>query len=220
MSKKTVIIVAGGIGKRFSSPTPKQFISIKGIPVIVYSIQRFLSVYPDIQIIVSIHSEWKTIWNNIKENFFKKQKIEVVTGGKERYDSVKSGLERVKGSCIVGIHDSVRPLVTENTIKRCYEEAEKKGSAVPVISSKDTIRYDEGTNFKPLKREHTYRVQTPQCFTSDSIKAAYKQQISENTTDDSTMYEKLGKKVQYVLGDEYNIKITTQEDLAVVQKLL
>jgi len=120
----------------------------------------------------------------------------------------------------VAIHDGVRPFVSVDTIKRCFEEAEKSGNAIPVISPADSLRMLTKSGSIPVDRRKVRQVQTPQVFKAELIKKAYEQDYNRKFTDDATVYEMYGGKINLVEGNRENIKITNPEDLLISKALL
>ena len=137
---ETIIITAGGIGKRMQSDIPKQFIEINDLPIIMHTIKRFYEYNKKIQIIVVLPKSHIDFWNDlvIKHQF--KIKVTVVIGGGERFYSIKNGLEQATGD-IIGIHDAVRPFVSLEVIKNTFEMAIKHNAAIPTVNLKESIRH-------------------------------------------------------------------------------
>lgn len=214
------LIVAGGSGKRMGIDTPKQFLELAGKPVLMHTIERFLKFNSSIEIIAVLPENQLRFWNELLKKYSFDIPHTLVKGGKHRFISVKNGLEFVNGPGLVAIHDGVRPLVSSETLKRCFEAAEKYGNAIPVISPSESIRIvtDEGT--EPINRAKIKIVQTPQVFDIDAIKNAYKQDYDPFFLDDATVLEKTGVKINLVEGNRENIKITNPEDLFIAQTLL
>jgi 2-C-methyl-D-erythritol 4-phosphate cytidylyltransferase len=213
--KHYVVIVAGGIGKRMNSPLPKQFIEINEKPIIFHTIEKFLAFDLSTQFIISLHKDYISLWEEllITHNFSFKHTV--VTGGEERFHSVKNALVLVPSNSIVGIHDAVRPYVSQQTIKNCFEGAKKHHAAIPVINVTDTIRLEENNTSKTLERVNLRAVQTPQYFYTDLIKNCYSQDYSSKFTDDASVVEAFGSSVFLVDGNIENIKITSPVDLTI-----
>ncbi len=220
---KYAIIVAGGKGERMGVDIPKQFIELEGKPILMHTLEKFKKADPTIEIILALPENQIDFW----EELFSKYQLsniphQIVKGGKTRFHSVQNALKLVKEEGIVAIHDGVRPLVSEETIKRCFVEAEKKGNAIPVVEVVESLRHvtkQDGINHSVARS--CYRlVQTPQCFKSELILSAYKQQFDNSFTDDASVVEVLGKVINLVEGNRENIKITTQEDLVIASALL
>src|SRR6266498_2004701 len=157
---KYAIIVAGGSGIRMGGDVLKQFQLLKGKPVVWHSIKAFINAYDDIEVIVVLPSEHLDKGEQlIKE--FESNSVHITWGGKTRFHSVKNGLKLVKEESIVFVHDAVRCLLTTDLIHRCYMQAIEKGSAIPVIKSKDSLRIVDGKKTDPLDRNKIMLVQTP-----------------------------------------------------------
>ncbi len=138
--KKSVVIVAGGTGSRMQSETPKQFLDLAGKPLIIWTIEKFTAFDPSIRVILVLPESHLIVWDGLKKKYVQADRVITTTGGSTRFHSVKKGLENVHPDEIVGIHDAVRPLVSGDTLERCYSEAGKNGSAIPVIDSEDSLR--------------------------------------------------------------------------------
>ena len=220
---KYVIIVAGGKGERMGEDIPKQFLEIKGKPILMHTIEKFRKTFSDIKIILALPENQIDLWEELCSKYaFVNVPHHIVKGGKTRFHSVKNALALVKNESIVGIHDGVRPLVSETTIQACYIVAEQKGNAIPVVEVVDSLRFvskQDGTN-KAVTRSCYKIVQTPQCFKSDIILKAYEQQYEDSFTDDASVIEKLGETINLVEGNRDNIKITTKEDLVLAEAMI
>jgi 2-C-methyl-D-erythritol 4-phosphate cytidylyltransferase len=214
---KGVVIVAGGSGKRFGSELPKQFLDIAGKPVLMHTILKFYDAYPNIRIVVVLPEAHHETWASLCSEHNFEIEHEVVKGGKERFDSVKNGLEKVRGCEIIGVQDGVRPLASTKLIQTCYETAFSYGACVPAIPVADSLRKGDKTNNAPINREGLFRVQTPQVFRSSWLQKAYEQPFDGSFTDDASVVEKAGHKIILVDGEESNIKITRQEDLKLAE---
>lgn len=217
--KKALIIVAGGVGKRMQSQIPKQFIELNGKAIIFHTIEKFWTTYHNISTIVVLPKEELDRWKKLVTGT-KFQDITVAIGGKTRFDSVKSGLKLLEAESIIAIHDAVRPLVSHTTICNCFEKAEKHGAAIPVLPLKESIRELSPNGSKLLARENFRTVQTPQCFSSTVLKKAYETEYQSIFTDDASVVEQSGIKIELVDGNYENIKLTTPEDLLIAKALL
>lgn len=222
MDQQFVIIVAGGTGSRMQSNTPKQFIEIFGEPIIIRTIKVFLSYNPLIKIIVCIHPDYETYLKELLiKHSLQSTNIQITIGGETRFRSVKSGLALVNDpNAIVGIHDAARPFVSIETIKTCFDTAKEKGNATPCILVTDTIRIVEGELNSSADRTRFRLIQTPQCFLTSKIKAAFNKEYNPLFTDDASVLEFSGEKINLVEGNIENIKITTQFDLSIAKTLL
>lgn len=212
MSSKTVIITAGGIGKRMNSTIPKQFLLLNELPVLMHSISAFYNYDPTIQIIVTIPSFWSEYWQDLCAKFHFNIKHEMTDGGLERYDSIKNALKLAKGK-IIAIHDGVRPIVSRTVINESFVLAEKEGASLPIVSLKDSLRYVDKDETLALNRKKYFLVQTPQTFESSIIRKAYELPYHDGITDDASLVEEAGFHLALFEGEEFNIKITTPLDL-------
>jgi 2-C-methyl-D-erythritol 4-phosphate cytidylyltransferase len=220
---KYAIIVAGGKGERMGASTPKQFLELAGKPILMHTLEKFRTTFPEIEIIVALPENQIDFWEGLFHTYkMPKVRHQIVLGGATRFNSVQNALQLVKENSIVAIHDGVRPLVNTATIKRCFAEAEEKGNAIPVVEVVDSLRHyskQEKTN-EAVSRSCYRIVQTPQCFSSELILRAYEQDFDKLFTDDATVVEKLGETINLVVGNRENIKITNQEDLILAEALL
>jgi 2-C-methyl-D-erythritol 4-phosphate cytidylyltransferase len=220
--KRSVIIVAGGKGLRMGTQMPKQFLSIGGVPVLCRTVNRFLEFDPDIKIFISLPKAYFEVWEKISDGFLSSGDITLVEGGQERFHSVKNALDKVPDDVdFVGVHDGVRPFVSVKVIASAYASAALKGNAVPCIAPPESIRFcePEGSNYQ-LDRTKIKLIQTPQVFSLKTLRKAYQSPFNELFTDDASVVEKSGEKINLVDGERQNIKITTFEDLNYAEFLL
>ena len=220
----SAIILAGGKGKRMGKDISKQFILVKGRPIIYYTIKKFSKCkLIDEIILVLPKDEIEYCKKEVLEKYSLKVD-KIVEGGKERQDSVYNGLKAVKNSDIVLIHDGARPFVSEKIILEGIENAKKYGAAAPGVMPKDTIKVKDELSFskETLKRESLIAIQTPQVFRKDIIVECHKRVRRDNisVTDDTMVVEKYGYKVYLYNGDYTNIKVTTPEDLILCEYLV
>lgn len=219
--KRYAIIVAGGSGQRFGTELPKQFMPLKGLPILMHTLNLFHNFDSNIELIVSLPPGFIDMWPLLcTEHKFKIVHI-IVEGGETRFHSVKNSLGAINGvDGLVAVHDGVRPLVSEDTLLRCFETARRTGNAVPSVPLYDSIReLNEGVSI-PVNREAYVLVQTPQVFSLKLLKEAYKQPYNVNFTDDAHVVEKAGSKIILVEGNRENIKITNQSDLIIAEALM
>ena len=213
-SQYNIIIVAGGTGTRMHSTVPKQFMEIKGKPVLIHTIEKFIEFDEFINIIVCVHKDFITDANFMLAEYFPDRNIHTVVGGETRFHSVKNGLQVIGNkNDIVGIHDAARPFVSVETIKRCFETAAKKGNAIPVCPFNESLRMVTNGINKSVSRDDYKIVQTPQCFIVSKIKEAFDQEYSPFFTDDATVLEGMDETIYLVEGNAENIKITNPYDL-------
>lgn len=215
----SVIIVAGGKGLRMGKEIPKQFLLLKNKPILMHTIERFVSWDKNCEVVLVLPQSQHDYWSSLCDTHNFNHNIKLTTGGETRFHSVKNGLAIATGD-LIGIHDGVRPLVSHNTITACYQMAQEKGNAIPCIPVNDSLRKIEGEENRMVDRSQYQRIQTPQVFQSSIIKGAFKQDFSNAFTDDSSVIEKNGETVCLVEGNEENIKITRPVDLAIAEVLL
>lgn len=214
------IIVAGGIGSRMGASQPKQFLMLGEKPILAHTIDKFLAI-PNIKIILTLPRDHFDKWNSIQLNYLPNAQITVVEGGETRFHSVLKGLSQIKEKdSLVAIHDAVRPLIKVKTIKASFETAEKNNSAVVCVPLKDSIRSVQNGNNKSENREDYKLIQTPQTFNSDLLIQSYNQPYHASFTDDASVFEAYGNKINLIEGDYSNIKITTKEDLFFAEAFL
>ncbi|NMB53054.1 MAG: 2-C-methyl-D-erythritol 4-phosphate cytidylyltransferase [Bacteroidales bacterium] len=217
--KLYALIVAGGRGRRMGTDIPKQYLEIAGKPVLMHTIERFFTYDQSVEIIIVLPGDQLMLWDELQEKYSFNIPHEIVKGGTTRFFSVKNGLESIDSQGLVAIHDGVRPLVSIDTIKRCFETAEKLGNAIPVTSPADTLRILTSNGNASVDRMQIKLIQTPQVFRTSLIKKAYQQNYLPEFTDDATVLEKTGERINLVEGNRENIKITNPEDLIIAQSL-
>lgn len=217
---KTAVIVAGGIGSRMNSDLPKQFILINNKPVLYYTLNSFLNAYPDLNIILVLPEEHIAAGQEIIDAYFNYDRIQITIGGRTRFHSVQNGLQLIADECIVFVHDAVRCLLSTKLIQRCYDAALEYGSAIPVIDCRDSVRIINGEENKAAERSNIKLVQTPQTFHSKIILPAFKIDYKDKFTDEATVVEAFGLKVNLIEGEETNLKITRKEDLLIAAQIL
>jgi 2-C-methyl-D-erythritol 4-phosphate cytidylyltransferase len=218
--KLYAVIVAGGSGKRMGSEVPKQYLELAGKPVLMYTLERFKAFDESIELITVLPENQLRFWADLQKKYSFDIPHTIVKGGRTRFFSVRNGLKFVGTPGLVAIHDGVRPFVSFDTMKRCFEMAEKLGNATPVIPPSDSLRIITESGSKPLNRLNIRIVQTPQIFSAELIKKAYSQEYLPEFTDVATVVEKTGAKINLVEGNRENIKITTPEDLVISSALL
>lgn len=218
--KKTALIVAGGKGERMHTEIPKQFLLLNNKPVLYYSIKAFLDAFDDMNIILVLPEEHTGKGQEIIDGYFDTSKISITTGGATRFHSVKNGLALIEEETIIFVHDGVRALVSPGLIKICYEAALEKGNAIPAIPCADSIRQLTTQGNKTLDRHKLKLIQTPQTFHSKILLPAYNIDYKDRFTDEATVVEAFGIKINLVEGSPDNIKITTPSDIKVAAALL
>jgi 2-C-methyl-D-erythritol 4-phosphate cytidylyltransferase len=172
------------------------------------------------QIILVLHEEYIDTGKAIAHSLNAENRIVVTAGGEMRSHSVKNGLQFVEHPSIVFVHDGVRCLVSEKLIHSCYEEAMKNGNAIPAIKPVDSLRIEMDDGNKILDRNKVRIIQTPQTFKSEIIVAAFEKDHDETFTDEATVVESIGVKINLIEGETNNIKITQPVDLIIAEKIL
>ena len=218
--KKIALIVAAGSGSRMNQEIPKQFLLLKNKPVLYYSIKRFLDAYDDIEIILVLPEEHIGKGQEIIDGYFDASKFKITAGGRTRFHSVQNGLSLIKDEAIVVVHDGARCLLTKDLIKRCFESALQSGTAIPSVYCNDSVRLLTNNGSKVLDRNKIKMVQTPQTFHSKILLPAYAIDYKDRFTDEATVVEAFGLKVNLIEGEQANIKITTPIDLQLAKILL
>ncbi len=218
---KFAIIVAGGSGTRMGSETPKQFLLLKGKPVLYYAINTFLETFDDCKIILVLPEEHVAAGQEIIDAFFDYNKIQIVIGGRTRFHSVQNGLTLVnEEDSIVFVHDAVRPMLTSKLILRCYGSVLEVGTAIPTIAAKDSLRHITEDGNEAVNRKDFVQVQTPQAFLGKILLPAFNIDFKDKFTDEASVVEAFGLKVALVEGEEQNIKITMPVDLNIAEALI
>lgn len=223
--KNCAIIAAAGKGKRMGANINKQFLPLKGKPILYYTLKIFCENKLIDDIIISASSdEIAYINKNIIEKYnFKKIKT-VVEGGSERQDSIFNALKVAKGYDIIVIHDGARPFVSDDIIEKGIYYANIYGAAACGVNPKDTIKLkdEKGYSKGTLDRDKLFCIQTPQSFKYDLIMDCHKKIKKEGirVTDDTAVVENYGNKVYLYNGSYNNIKITTPEDMIVAENLI
>ena len=200
-----------------NSDIPKQFLLLNSTPVLMHAISKFSHLD---EVILVVPKTQKEYWNSLCKTHNFNSPHTIVEGGETRFHSVKNGLEKVDNNSIVVIHDAVRPLISIKLINSLITETKNGVGVIPIIPVKDSIRKVEGENSIHIDRSNLYKVQTPQCFLSADIKEAYTQEFSDTFTDDASVLESNGGKIVTILGEEKNLKLTTEEDFKIAELFL
>ncbi|MES2829276.1 MAG: 2-C-methyl-D-erythritol 4-phosphate cytidylyltransferase [Bacteroidota bacterium] len=215
------IIVAGGSGNRMNNPVPKQFLLLDGIPILMHTIQAFNKsvLNPEILVVLNknLHADWINLCN--KYNFSIHHSL--VNGGEHRFHSVQNALAAIEHDGLVAVHDAVRPLVSTALIYKSYLLATKMGNCVAAVSLTDSIRKisaDQSTT--SMDRTLFKLVQTPQTFQVEILRSVYQTEFDSRFTDDASVAEVKGIKINLIEGERENIKITYPEDIEIASILL
>ena len=220
--RKIALIVAGGNGTRMNNETPKQFLFLNDKPVLYYSIKAFLEAYEDMEVILVLPQVHVGKGQEIIDGYFDASRFRIAAGGRTRLHSVQNGLSLLKeaGEAIIFVHDGVRCLLTTDLIKRCYEGALSLGTAIPAVACRDSVRLLTANGNKTVNRDKVKLIQTPQTFHSKILLPAYAIDYKDRFTDEATVAEAFGLKVNLVEGEVENIKITTPADLFIAEFML
>lgn len=218
--KKFALIVAGGSGNRMGGDIPKQFLELSGKPVLMHTMESFYNFDPECILIIVLPEQHRNYWVGLclKHSFSVRHRI--VAGGSTRFHSVQNGLKIIEGKGIVFIHDGVRPLVSLETLNRCFETAQKSGNAIPVLPVTESLRKTVGKQNISVDRSIYFNVQTPQTFRTEQILKAYRCDYDPAFTDDALVAEKAGFPIFMVEGNPENIKITKPVDLIIAEAIL
>ena len=216
--KRISLIVAGGTGTRMGSEIPKQFLLLKGRPVLMYTIEKFFSQSDEV--IVVLPENWMEHWQKLcnEYNFYVEHKT--VAGGNTRAESVRNGLTGIYLNAIVAVHDGARPLVSNTLINQLFIAAGEYGSAVPVVQLSDSLRILEGSTNRSVDRSAYRLVQTPQCYKVDTLLRAFNNKDYHLFSDEASLMEASGNTVYLVEGEVTNIKITVPEDFIIAEHFL
>jgi len=227
--RMAAIVLAAGSGKRMGTNTPKQFLEIKGKPLLYYCLKKFEESFVDEIVLVCRKEDKDYILSELVNRYSFKKITSIVEGGRERYHSVAAGLEAVSDCDFVFIHDGARPFITNEIIEDAYNTVVENGSAITSVPSKDTVKLatEDGFIKSTPNRNSVYLMQTPQTFDFVAIRDCYRELIENEeevlnagivVTDDAMVMEQFSdRKVRLSKGDYRNIKITTPEDLKVAE---
>lgn len=200
---------------------PKQFIPIEGRPVLMRTLDTFHTCDSSIEIILVLPRDHQPYWQGLCREYQFAVPHRIANGGATRFHSVQNGLALVDApEALVAVHDGVRPFVSHEVIRRCYQDAEQYGAVVPVIPVVETVRHLLPEGSETVSRDAYRLVQTPQTFRASLLRQAYEQPYCEAFTDDASVVEALGAAVHLVEGNRENIKLTTPFDLTVARALL
>jgi 2-C-methyl-D-erythritol 4-phosphate cytidylyltransferase len=226
MARVALIIPAAGSGSRFGGPVRKPFADLAGRAILLRTFDRFAAVEQIRQRILVVAPADLDLVRETYGNELSRLGVDVIIpGGKERYDSVRAGLDLVRDECdLVAIHDAVRPLVPLRAVAEALRLAEQIGAACVGVPVHDTVKRADanGIVLDTPPRDGLWQVQTPQVFRTGLIRQAYERldRFRGKVTDDSQLVEALGHPVVMVEGGRENLKITTPADLALAEAWL
>lgn len=217
-----VILLAGGVGSRMKADRPKQFLELQGKPVLMHSLELFMSLEGVSQIVVVLDASYRDMFSEYEED----ERLSFADPGEERQHSVRNGFAKCeKDAGLICIHDAARPLVTREDIGRVLDDAREHGAAVLGVPVKPTIKETEDGEFvlKTLERSRLWEVQTPQVIQPDLLAEGFElvDDLGLEVTDDVSIVEQIpGKKVKLTLGDYSNLKLTTPDDMIYADAIL
>ena len=200
------------------SDIPKQFLLLRGRPVLMRTMDNFFEFDPDIRMILVLPKDQFSYWDELCTEHFFTLKYQKVAGGQTRFDSVKNGLAIAPDQGLIGIHDGVRPFIYPDTIRMIYQEAAKYGNAIPAITPTESVRIESKEGNHIVDRNVVRLIQTPQVFQAKDLKEAYNQHYQNTFTDDASVIETVGHKIHLVAVQPGNLKITSKEDLRSEEK--
>lgn len=196
------------------SSLPKQFMILGNEPVVARTINTFAEVLPGAEIVVVLPAEHIELWRSLAARF-DVAVHKCVAGGKERFDSVKRGIEALSSEVeFIAVHDGVRALVSKKLILRTVLAADEHDAVIPVVDVTDSIRRVEGEESFIVPRSELRAVQTPQVFRAELLRRAYALPHDPRFTDDASVVEMAGGRIALVEGERSNLKLTTPEDMA------
>lgn len=223
--KVTAVVLAAGRGSRMRSSLQKQFMMLHGYPVVYYALKSFQDSVVDDIVLVTGAGEIEYCQQEIVKKYGLDKVSQVISGGKERYESVYQAIAAIQDAAYVMIHDGARPFITEDMIERSITAVKEHGACTVAVPVKDTIKEvaPNGFGIKTLDRSVLWNVQTPQTFTHTLIKSAYLKMMEQgdtDVTDDTMIVERyMGHSVKVIMGDYNNLKITTPEDMKMAEYL-
>jgi len=217
------IIVAGGMGKRMRGNVPKQFLMLNGKPILMHTLLRFHEALPECKLILVLPRDYIEKWRKLSVSCGFNLPLLLVAGGETRFHSVRNGLSCIPEDefGVVGVHDGVRPFVSLEVIRNCYAHARISGAVVPVMKPVESVRLACGeNNTEAIDRNRFFLVQTPQTFQIDLFRKAYNQSYRTDFTDDASVVEASGVRIEVVEGNRENIKITSPFDMILARAFL
>ena len=201
--------------------TPKQFLELDGKPILMHTIERLHSMDTAMQLVLVLPKDQIQTWNKLKSKHGFRIEVELAEGGATRFLSVKSGLSKVSDADVVGVHDGVRPFASAAVINDCFQKANEFGAAVPAVPVVQSLRQiDADEENKAVDRSRFRAIQTPQCFQYSILEQAYSSAKGVDYSDDASVVEETGVKIQICDGNEENIKITSPLDLELAQLII
>lgn len=212
MNHWTIIVPSGGSGLRMGMDRPKQYLELSEKPILLHTLEALDTLFDQPNFIIPIANTWRDYVEGVLRNTTFGNRVEMVQGGEERFDSVKNALSKVSTRW-VAVHDAVRPFVAKETVDRLKKAIVEHPAVIPVIGLKESLRRQSENGSVAVDRSSFLSVQTPQCFHTKVLREAYENPHESMFTDDASIVEKRGTPIYTVLGNDENLKITTQTDL-------
>ncbi len=217
MHSVSAIIPAGGLGSRMNQEIPKQFIDVHGKPIIAYTAEALSKIKEIKEIIVAVPDGYIPYFDRIVKEFNLTKVKKIICGGASRTETVRKCLDEADDNEFILIHDSVRPFISQKSIKSVIDAAVKYGAASVGTMAVDTLKKADDMGFikETVDRKNVWQIQTPQIFKSDLIKEAHKRAFDEKieATDDCALLEMMGQRIKLIESDTINLKITYEKDL-------
>ncbi|MFH1198221.1 MAG: 2-C-methyl-D-erythritol 4-phosphate cytidylyltransferase [bacterium] len=222
--KTYAIIPSGGEGKRISGSLPKQYRQFDGKEMIAYTLETFQKCDEVDEIVIAARDDYFELISKLKEKYKITKLSRVVSGGKERQDSVYNAFNSIKWGIgdLIAVHDAARPLLPNDILTSAIISAKKYDNIVVAYKAKDTLVKADDFIESYLSRDEIYFVQTPQIFRAEILKEAFEKAIADNFygTDESMLVKRASYDVRIVEGSAFNFKVTTDSDLELFQKLI
>ena len=223
-SDVVAIVPAAGVGRRFGGLVRKTFVQLKGIPLLVHTLRSLHGLEFISEIIPVLREDDIEAGHELTSKYGLDKVKQIAPGGQERQDSINTALKLIERECIVMVHDGARPLFSDTVAAALLENLEGVDGVIPGLPMKDTIKEidRDGMVESTADRERLRSIQTPQAFRSSVLKKVYAEAYSDGFygTDDAALVERAGGRVKVIPGDPYNIKVTTQEDIKMIEYLL
>lgn len=218
--KRCMIVVAGGSGSRMGADIPKQFLPLRGVPLLMHTLKNLHGIDQSMKIILALPLDQLHQWEELcAEQAFHVPHVTVV-GGKTRFQSVQNALKAIVDEDLIGVHDGVRPFVSTEVVENCFKAAEQRGAAVPVVPVVQSLRRLDAELSEAVDRSAFRSVQTPQCFRREVLLDAFANASHDRFTDDAAVVEANGHRIALVEGNSENIKVTTPLDMQLAELLV
>lgn len=215
-----MIVVAGGSGSRMGADLPKQFLPLRGMPLLMHTLANLHAMDGSMRIVLALPNGHIATWARLCADHAFRVPHDVVAGGDTRFRSVQHALNMAQGSHLIGVHDGVRPFVSKDVVERCFRAADEFGAAVPTVPVIESLRKMNGEGSEVVDRNDFRAVQTPQCFRTEILVSAFATATHDRFTDDAAVVEATGRHIALVEGNTQNIKVTTPLDMRLADLLI